>query len=96
MFNSIIGKMAKSSLMAAVLMGASVTANADTLIPTDLTRNIEQNITAQLQDMLLTAQRELSMSIQAQISSSMFDVDEADEVVQTAEKDGLANVSVKE
>ncbi|MDB0034745.1 hypothetical protein N9E78_00315, partial [bacterium] len=84
------------SLTAVVLMGASVTANADTLIPTDLTSNIEQNIAAQLQDMLLMAQRELSTSIQAQISSSMFDVDEANELVPVPEEAVLENASVKQ
>ncbi|MBW8182653.1 hypothetical protein [Shewanella nanhaiensis] len=86
MFNSTISKVAKSSLVVAVLMGASVTANADTLIPTDLTSNLEQNIAAQMQDMMQVAQRELSISLQAQLSSSMFDAEESDEAEQLAQE----------
>ncbi len=86
MFNSTIGKIAKTSLVAAVLMGASATVNADTLIPADLTSNIEQNIAAQMQDMMQLAQRELSISLQTQLSSSMFDSNEADEANQLAQE----------
>lgn len=85
MFNSTISKIAKTSLVVAVLMGASASVNADTLISTDLTSNIEQNIAAQMQDMMQVAQRELSLSLQAQLSSSMFDSNEADEANQFAQ-----------
>lgn len=85
MFNSTISKMAKTSLVVAVLMGASATVNADTLLSSDLTSNIEQNIAAQMQDMMQVAQRELSMSLQEQLSSSMFD-NKADEVKQLAQE----------
>lgn len=84
MFNSTISKIAKTSLVIAVLMGA--TANADTLTPTDLTSNIEQNIAAQMQGMMQLAQRELSMSLQAQLSSSMFDRNEAYEANQLVQE----------
>ncbi|MFT5236234.1 MAG: hypothetical protein ACI90A_001603 [Shewanella sp.] len=86
MFNSTISKVAKASLVVAVLMGASATVNADTLISTNLTSNIEQNIAAQMQDMMQLAQRELSMSLQTQLSSSMFDSHEADEANQLAQE----------
>ncbi|MEC4728578.1 hypothetical protein HWQ46_23950 [Shewanella sp. D64] len=86
MFNSTISKIAKTSLVIAVLMGATATANADTLIPTDLTSNIEQNIATQMQGMMQLAQRELSMSLQAQLSSSMFDRNEAYEANQLVQE----------
>jgi|GEM_PF-4318776 len=79
MFNSTLTQIAKVSLAAAVLMGASVSAHADTLIPADLTSHIEQNISAQMQDMMQVAQRELSLSLQAQLAEAMFEVAAEDE-----------------
>lgn len=98
MFNSTLTQIAKVSLAAAVLMGASVSAHADTLIPTDLTSNIEQNISAQMQDMMQVAQRELSMSLQAQLSDAMFEVDAEDETQLAKEKNeqAITSAMVKE
>ncbi len=98
MFNSTLTQIAKVSLAAAVLMGASVSAHADTLIPTDLTSNIEQNISAQMQDMMQVAQRELSMSLQAQLSEAMFEVDAEDEAQLANEKNeqAITSAMVKE
>lgn len=98
MFNSTLSQIAKVSLAAAVLMGASVSAHADTLIPTDLTSNIEQNISAQMQDMMQVAQRELSMSLQAQLSEAMFEVDAEGETQLANEKNeqAITSAMVKE
>jgi len=98
MFNSTLTQIAKVSLAAAVLMGASVSAHADTLIPSDLTSNIEQNISAQMQDMMQVAQRELSMSLQAQLSDAMFEVDAEDETQLANEKNeqAITSAMVKE
>jgi len=98
MFNSTLSQIAKVSLAAAVLMGASVSAHADTLIPADLTSNIEQNISAQMQDMMQVAQRELSMSLQAQLSDALFEADAADETQLAKEKNeqAITSAMVKE
>ncbi|WP_299790899.1 hypothetical protein [uncultured Shewanella sp.] len=98
MINSTLTRIAKVSLAVAVLMGASVSAQADTLIPTDLTSNIEQNISAQMQDMMQVAQRELSMSLQAQLSDVMFEATAEDDtqLAQEATEQAITSAMVKE
>ena len=78
MFNLSMNKIAKTSLLVAVMMGASMGVSADTLIPADLTSNLEQNISAQMQDMMQVAQRELSLSLQTQLSEAMFEIETSD------------------
>ncbi|AQS40183.1 hypothetical protein Sps_05114 [Shewanella psychrophila] len=99
MFNSTVSKIAKASLVAAVLMGASMGAQADGLILTDLTSNIEQNISAQMQDMMQVAQRELSLSLQTQLSEAMFELEgngEASELAQKQSETVITSAMVKE
>ena len=86
MFNSTVSKIAKASLVVAVLMGASMGAHADGLLVTDLTRNIEQSIGAQMQDMMQVAQRELSLSLQTQLAEAMFEIEDSSKVSELAQK----------
>lgn len=99
MFNSTAKKIAKSSLVIAVLMGASMTANADSLIPSDLTSNIESNLTAQMQEMMQVAQTELSLSLQTQLSEVMFEMgsEEADsQLAQEPSETVITSAMIKE
>ena len=93
MFNSTVSKIAKASLVVAVLMGASMGAHADGLILTDLTRNIEQNISAQMQDMMQVAQRELSLSLQTQLAEAMFEIEDSSKVSELAQKQSEAVIT---
>ncbi|NRB24904.1 hypothetical protein [Shewanella sp.] len=99
MFNSTVSKIAKASLVVAVLMGASMGAHADGLLVTDLTRNIEQSIGAQMQDMMQVAQRELSLSLQTQLAEAMFELDvsgTASELAQRQSETVITSAMVKE
>ena len=86
MLNLTISKIVKLSLVVTVLMGVSVGAHADSLILTDLTSNIEQNISAQMQDLMQVTQRELSLSLQTQLAEAMFELKGSEEVNQLVQK----------
>ncbi|EDQ01964.1 hypothetical protein [Shewanella benthica] len=99
MFNSTVSKIAKASLVVAVLMGASMGAHADGLMLTDLTRNIEQNISAQMQDMMQVAQHELSLSLQTHLAEAMFELEDSgkvSELVQLQSETGITSAMVKD
>lgn len=99
MFNLSVSKIAKTSLLVAVMMGASMSVNADTLIPADLTSNLEKNISAQMQDMMQVAQRELSLSLQTQLSEAMFEVEASDvesQLAQETSEKTITSAMVKE
>lgn len=81
MFNSTVSKTIKASLLTAVILGVSATAQADNSLITDVASNIEQNISSQMQEMMSKAQTELSLSIQSQMSEMMFDMDAEQELV---------------
>ncbi|WP_299805916.1 hypothetical protein [uncultured Shewanella sp.] len=82
MFNSTVLKTVKASVFTALLLGVSATtsAHAETSLVSDVANNIEQNISAQMQDMMAKAQTELSLSIQAQMSEMLFDMDSEQQV----------------
>ncbi|MCK8046787.1 hypothetical protein MSG37_18005 [Shewanella sp. 1CM18E] len=80
MFNSTVSKTLKVSLLTAVMLGVSATAHADNTLITDVAKNIEQNISSQMQEMINSAQTELSLSIQSQMSELMFDMDAEQEL----------------
>ncbi|MCL1139493.1 hypothetical protein [Shewanella pneumatophori] len=80
MFNSTVSKTLKAFLLTAVMLGVSTTAHADNALITDVTKNIEQNISSQMQEMINSAQTELSLSIQSQMSELMFDMDAEQEL----------------
>ncbi|GIU28410.1 hypothetical protein [Shewanella sp. MBTL60-007] len=75
MFNSTVLKTVKASVFTALLLGASATVHAETSLVSEVANNIEQNISAQMQDMMTKAQTELSLSIQAQMSEMLFDME---------------------
>ncbi len=81
MFNSTVSKTIKASLLTAVILGVSATAQADNSLISDVASNIEQNISSQMQEMMSKAQTELSLSIQSQMSEMMFDMDAEQELV---------------
>lgn len=96
MFNSTVSKTLKASLLTAVMFGVSATANADNSLITDVANNIEQNISSQMQEMINSAQTELSLSIQSQMSEMMFDMGQERELTnkqQIAEKSEQALVT---
>lgn len=80
MFNSTVLKTVKASVFTALLLGASASVHAETSLVSDVANNIEQNISAQMQDMMSKAQTELSLSIQAQMSEMLFDMDTEQQV----------------
>ncbi|MCG9728566.1 hypothetical protein L1D44_01655 [Shewanella sp. Isolate13] len=75
MFNSTVLKTVKASVFTALLLGTSATVHAETSLVSEVANNIEQNISAQMQDMMTKAQTELSLSIQAQMSEMLFDME---------------------
>ncbi|MCL1057309.1 hypothetical protein L2729_04775 [Shewanella gelidimarina] len=89
MFNSIVMKTVKTSVLTAVLLGASVSAQAETSLVSEVANSLEQNISAQMQDMVSKAQTELSLSIQSQMSEMMFELSSDEDLkaeMLTAEK----------
>ncbi|ABZ78204.1 conserved hypothetical protein [Shewanella halifaxensis HAW-EB4] len=80
MFNSTVLKTVKASVFTALLLGTSATVHAETSLVSDVANNIEQNISAQMQDMMTKAQTELSLSIQAQMSEMLFDMASEEQV----------------
>ncbi|GIU41282.1 hypothetical protein AB4298_13365 [Shewanella sp. 10N.261.52.F9] len=90
MFNSTVSKTIKASLLTAVILGVSATAQADNSLISDVASNIEQNISSQMQEMMSKAQTELSLSIQSQMSEMMFDMDSEQEL---ANKQGAATLN---
>ncbi|ACJ27546.1 Conserved hypothetical protein [Shewanella piezotolerans WP3] len=80
MFNSIVMKTVKTSVLTVALLGASLSAQAETSLVSEVASNIEQNISAQMQDIVAKAQTELSLSIQSQMSEMMFELDSSEEI----------------
>ncbi|KIO38374.1 hypothetical protein [Shewanella sp. cp20] len=63
-----MNKLTKVSLIASLLVGASFSASADDFIPTDITAKLERHLATQMQEMMVTAQQELTLSLQTQLS----------------------------
>lgn len=80
MFNSIVMKSVKTSVLTVVLLGASVSAQAETSLVTEMANSLEQNISAQMHEMVSKVQTELSLSIQSQMSEMIFELS-SDEVL---------------
>ncbi|GGI79329.1 hypothetical protein [Shewanella gelidii] len=91
MLNINLTKTLQSVVAATVLLGTSVSAQANVPSTSDVMNAIEQNIAAQSQEMLATAKREFMLSVQTQLAESMFEFEVADNE-QAATTDQVAKV----
>lgn len=68
-----MNKLTKMSLIAATFIGVSFSATAEDFIPNDISATLERQLAAQMQEAIAIAQQELTLSLQAQLSESLFD-----------------------
>ncbi|MEI6858410.1 MAG: hypothetical protein V5788_01210 [Shewanella sp.] len=86
MLSLMVNKIAKVSLVVTIMMGVSIGVHAETLTLASLTKNIEQNISAQMQEMMQVTQREISLSLQTQLLETMFELKDSKKIGQLAKK----------
>lgn len=74
MFNSTLTNKIRSGLVVIGLMGMSLSVQAEGLPTGDVISSIEQNISAQTQEMMATAKREFILSIQTQLAEAVVEL----------------------
>lgn len=74
MFNSTLTNKIRSGLVVIGLMGMSLSAQAEGLPTGDVISSIEQNISAQTQEMMASAKREFILSIQTQLAEAVVEL----------------------
>ena len=73
MFTSTYATSMKAMLVAAVMLGASTSAQAE-VMPTDIVNAIETNLAVQMDEMLAVAKREFILSVKAQMADVVFEL----------------------
>ncbi|GIU45339.1 hypothetical protein [Shewanella algidipiscicola] len=68
-----MNKFTRMSLVAATFIGISFSATAEDFIPNDISATLERQLAAQMQDAITLVKQELTLSLQAQLSESLFD-----------------------
>ncbi len=75
--NSPTRSLVSISLMTSLLVGLSFSVNANELQSTDIVKSLERNIAAQMREAVQVAQQELRLSVQAQLSESLFEMQDS-------------------
>ncbi|WP_282110184.1 hypothetical protein [Shewanella algicola] len=72
--SNIVRRTVQLSVAAAVLVTASVSAQADEISLSNTLNSIEQNMTQASQEMISTAKQEFMLSLQTQIAEQVYEV----------------------
>ncbi|WP_394204363.1 hypothetical protein [Shewanella waksmanii] len=97
MINSTVKKVALVSLTLTGLLASSFSAQANDNLVAEMTAGLENNLASQMQEVMNVAQRELSLSIQAQLSETLFESQNVEVAASEDEQDAvLTSAMVKE
>ncbi len=75
--NKFIKSLTKASLISSFVVGLSFSINANELQSTDIVKSLERNIAAQMREAVQVAQQEIRLSVQAQLSESLFEMQDS-------------------
>ncbi|WP_028774877.1 hypothetical protein [Shewanella waksmanii] len=97
MINSTVKKVALVSLTLTGLLASSFSAQANESLVSEMTAGLESNLASQMQEVMNVAQRELSLSIQAQLSETLFETQDVDvAATQDNQEEVITSAMIKE
>ncbi len=79
--NKFIKSLTKASLISSFVVGLSFSVNANDVMTVDLSQSLERNIAAQMREVKQVVLQEIRLSVQAQLSESLFEMQDSVAIV---------------